>query len=133
MLSFTLDCGRRVTLDAFDYARTYSGLLEGLPTPAINARIIEHALSERDGTWGRRRTHLIPPAVDDSDPDHPLLPPACLRAWLWCNDPIDPAFMGSSLVVVWFAEDCFGESIARVVLRDLRGLPWERIAEDFDW
>jgi hypothetical protein len=45
MLSMTLDCGRRVTLDAFDYARTYAGLLEGRPNAEINARIIERELT----------------------------------------------------------------------------------------
>src|SRR5262245_24158767 len=38
-LSLTLDCGRRVTLDAFEYSRTYGGLLEGLPNAEINSRI----------------------------------------------------------------------------------------------
>jgi hypothetical protein len=133
MLSLTLDCGRRVTLDAFDYAHTYAGLLEGRPNAEMNARIIERELTERDGSWGRRKTHLIPPVIDDRDPAHPVLPSVCLRAWVWCNDPIDPAFMGSALVVVWFADECHAEPIADVVFRAIRGLPWEQLAEDFDW
>jgi hypothetical protein len=96
MLSLTLDCGRRVTLDAFDYSRTYAGLLEGRPNAEMNARIIERALAK--GSWGQRKTHLIPPVIDERDPEHPVMPPACLRAWLWCNDPIDPAFQGPALV-----------------------------------
>lgn len=133
MLDMTLDCGRRVTLDAFDYSRTYAELLLGCPNAEMNARIIERAVAERDGTWGRRKTHLIPPVLDDRDPAHPVLPPVCLRAWVRCNDPIDPAFMGSALVVVWFASDCHAEPIANVVFRAIRGLPWEQFAEDFDW
>jgi hypothetical protein len=131
MLSLTLDCGRRVMLDAFEYSRTYGGLLEGLPNAEINSRIIEGALAER--SWGLRKTHLIPPEVDTRDPRHPELPPALLRAWVWCNDPINPAFMGSSLVVVWFAHECHADTIADVVFRAIRGLPWEQLAEDFDW
>jgi hypothetical protein len=133
MLSLTLDCGRQVTLDAFDYKRTYLGLLEGRPDAEMNARIIERALDEREGSWGLRKTHLIPPVIDERDPEHPVMPPACLRAWVWCNDPIDPAFMGSALVVVWFADECHADTIADVVFRAIRGLPWEQLAEDFDW
>ena len=133
MLSLMLDCGREVTLDAFDYARTYSGLLEGLPNAEMNARIVARALAARDGSWGRRKTHLIPPAIDDRDPAHPALPFALLRAWLICCEPIDPAFQGSELAVVWFADECHDEPIADVVFRAIRGLPWEKLAEDFDW
>ena len=131
MLSLTLDCGRRVTLDAFEYSRTYAGLLEGLPNAEINSRIIEEALAK--GLWGPRKTHLVPPVIDERDPKHPRLPSACLQAWVWCNDPIDPAFMGSALVVVWFADECLADTIADVVFRAIRGLPWEQLAEDFDW
>src|SRR5437016_14282291 len=101
MRLLTLDCGRQVWLDSFDYSRTYGGLLEGLPNAVINGRIIERALAE--GSWGPRKTHLMPPEVDTRDPTHPALPPALLRVWLWCSEPFDPKFMGSELVVVWFA------------------------------
>lgn len=133
VLFLTLDCGRRVVLDAFDYALTYAGTIAGRPNARANAKIIAHALTERDSSWGKRTTHLIPPVIDDSDPDHPKLPPVCLRAWLWCNDPIDPEYMGSDLVVVWFAEECHAEPIADVVFRAIRGLPWDELAEDFIW
>ena len=132
MLFLTLDCGRKVTLASFDYTRTYAGLLEGRPDTEMNARIIERQLTARDESWGRRKTYLFPPVIDNRDPAYPVLPPACLRAWVWCNDPIDPAFMGSELVIVWFADECHAELIADVVFRAIRGLPWEQLAEDFD-
>src|SRR5262245_20241886 len=128
-----LDCGRQVSLDAFDYSRTYGGLLEGLPNAEMNRRIIERAQAEREGSWGPRKTHLIPPVVDARDPKHPAFSPALLRAWLHCNEPIDPAFMGSALVVVWFAEECLDEPITEVVFRAIRGLPWDQLADDFNW
>jgi len=105
--------------------------LEGLPNEEMNARIIERALDK--GEWGPRKTHLIPPKVDDRDPKHPGLPPALLRAWLWCSEPIDQTFMGSELVVVWFAEECLHVPIAEVVLRAVYGLPWDQLADDFNW
>jgi hypothetical protein len=128
-LQLTLDCGRRVWLSAFAYSDTYSGLLEGLPNAAINGRIIERALVYE--SWGPRKSHLIPPEVDTRDPRHPALPPALLRAWLWCNDPIDPKFHGSSLVVVWFSNECLEETVTEVVFRAVRGLRWDELAEDF--
>jgi len=131
MLLLTLDCGRQVYLDAFEYSRTYAGLFDGLPNAEINSHIIEWARAKE--TWGPRKTHMLRPVVDTRDPSHPVLPPALLRAWVWCNDPIDPAFMGSELVVVWFAEECHAEPIADVVFRAIRGLPWEQLAQDFNW
>ena len=132
MLFLKLDCGRDVFLDAFDYSRTYAGVLAG-PTADMNADIVKDALAEREGSWGKRAVHLIPPVVDVTDPDHPALPPALLRAWLVCVEPVNPAFMGSELVVVWFADECHAEPIADVVFRAIRGLPWDQLAADFDW
>jgi hypothetical protein len=131
MRLLTLDCGAQVWLDSFDYSRTYGGLLEGLPNAEINSRIIARARVME--SWGPRKTHLIPPEVDARDPRHPALPPALLRAWLWCGEPIDPAYMGSELVVVWFSEECLDEPIAEMVLRAVRGLPWDQLADDFNW
>jgi hypothetical protein len=133
MLFLTLDCGRQVSLDAFDYSRTYAGLLEGRPDAEMNALIIKGAISEREVTWGKRAVHLIPPEVDHRDPEHPILPPVVLGAWLVSHQPVKSAFMASELVVVWFAEECHTDSIEDVVFRAVRALPWERLASDFDW
>jgi hypothetical protein len=133
MFFMKLDCGRDVMLDSFDYSRTYAGLLEGLPNSEMNGRIIERALVYRDSTWGKRKVHLIQPTLNLTDPAHPALPPVLMRAWLVCFNPVDPAFMGSELVVDWFTAECHTEAIADVVFRAVRGLPWEQLARDFDW
>ena len=133
MLNLTLDCGRNVTLDAFDYSRTYAGLLEGQPDAEVNARIIEYSLAEAATMWGPRHTHLIPPEVDFRKPEHPSLPPVLLRAWLICYNSIKSESDGSELVVVWFTADCHTEPIVDVIFRAVRGLAWEQLATDFDW
>jgi len=133
MMFLTLDCGRRVSVDAIDYSRTYSGLLMGLPNAEINDRIIERALVGRESSWGKRPTHLIQPVIERKDPEHPRLAPVLLRAWLTCNEPVNPNFMGSELVVVWFSEECHLDSIDNIVSRAVCGLPWEQLAGDFDW
>ena len=133
MLFMTLDCGRQVSLDAFDYSRTYACVLEGRPNADLNLRIINEAMVERKTTWGKRAVHLIPPTLDVKDPAHPVLPPILLRAWLTCHEPINPTFMGSDLVVVWMTDECHAQPISDVVFAAVRGLPWERLAQDFDW
>jgi hypothetical protein len=80
-----------------------------------------------------RPTHLIPPFVNHDDPDHPFLLPVILRARLTCYEPVDPKFMGSELVVVWFREDCHLEPIEQIVFDGVRELPWEQLAGNFDW
>ena len=131
MQLLTLDCGRQVWLSSFAYSGTYSGLFDGRPTPEINAWIIGQALTYE--SWGSRKTYLIPPETDASDPKHPVLPPALLRVWLWCSDSIDPEFHGSELVVVWFASECLDQPIEETVYRAVRGLKWDELAQDFLW
>jgi hypothetical protein len=65
--------------------------------------------------------------------DHPVLPPVLLRALLTCFEPIDPALMGSALVVVWLTEECQAEPVADEVARMLKGLTWEKLTSDFDY
>ncbi len=133
MLFLTLDCGRQVSLDSFDYSRTYSGLLMGKPDAEMNTRILEQARTEREATWGRRAIHVIPPVVDTRDPKHPQLPSVMLRAWLTCYQSIDPNSDGSELVVVWFSNECHMDSIGDVVHRAIRGLAWDQLAAGFEW
>ena len=58
---FTLECGRKVAVDAFYYQRTYLSLLEGRPNKEMNDRIIERCNSEMRPLWGERRVYVIPP------------------------------------------------------------------------
>ena len=133
MLFLKLDCGKEVKLEEFTYNRTYASLLMGRPDAELNADILKDAITERQNSWGSVAVHLIPPLVDMHDSEHPVLPPVLLRALLTCFEPIDTAFMGSALVVVWLAEECHAEPVASVVARVLKGLAWEKLASDFDY
>jgi hypothetical protein len=133
MLFLKLDCGRQVSVNAFNYSRTYARLMMGRPDAQLNARILADAVNERPESWGNPATHLITPMVDSSAPEHPVLPPVLLRALLTCYEPVDPAFMGSVLEVVWLTEECHDKSIEEVVARTVRGVAWEKLASDFDW
>ena len=132
MMVLTLDCGRKVSVDSVHYAWTYRSLLEGRPTPELNRRILDRALTQMEGVWGKRKVHLLPPPVNTTDPAHPVLPPVQLWAWL-TGCPVRESFMASELVVAWFAGECENEPLAQVVFRAVRALPWDELAEDFDW
>jgi uncharacterized protein (TIGR02996 family) len=128
---FKLDCGRSVCLDAFYCDRTYGGLLEGRPDRQLNDEILERAQTRMRQLWGVRKTHLVPPVINESDPQHPVLPPVCLTAWLVCFQPIKEPNAGSELVVVWFRGAFEGEPMEQVIADGIQALPWDELAADF--
>src|SRR5262245_41938012 len=121
---FDLNCGRSVAVQALYYQRTYLSLLEGRPTREVNDRILDEVRAEMAPLWGRRRVYVIPPAVNESDPAHPVLPQVRFTAWLCCYQPIAEPNAGSELVVVWFREECPGEPLDKIVGDAIRSLPW---------
>ena len=127
MLSFTLDCGRIVYLDSLQYCRTYAGLLGGRPNQRFNDEITVRACANAN-----RPVHLVPPIIDNSDPQHPSLPPVETSADLWCNDPIGDG-MGSHATIVWYRETWDDQSLKDVVLDGIRHVTWNSVAVDFDW
>lgn len=132
-LFFTLDCGRSVAVQALYYHRTYLSLLEGSPDRELNDRILEEVRTEMDPLWGGRRVYVIPPEINESDSAHSYLPPVRFTAWLYCR-PVPKVNDGSELVVVWFRDECSGETMEQIVGGAIRSLPWDELAEEFeDW
>lgn len=130
-MRFVLDCERTVDVDAVLVERTYAGLLYGRPRAHHNAEIVGRAKTATRGIWGKRRTHVVPPAIDASDPAHPALPPVCVSAWLVCHEPIAEG-AGSSLVCVWFRGELDDAPLEQVIYEAIRGLQWDELAEDFE-
>jgi len=122
-LLFKLDCGRSVAVGALYYQRTYLSLFEGRPDREMHVRLLEEVRSEMAPLWGKRRVHVIPPAIDLSDPVHPRLPEIRFTAWLTCYQPIREPNAGSELVVVWFRNESSGEALEKVVDDAIRPLP----------
>lgn len=135
MIFINLKCGRSIYISDFHYSRTYGGLLEGRPNEEYNNIIIARALSRMEKIWGKRKTHLIPPKIDSTDPKHPTLPTTELTAWITCNQPVDANYMGSSLILVWYIDDKVFElsSIRDITSVALNAITWNDLAEDFDW
>src|ERR1700722_15231273 len=98
---FQLDCGRSVAVDALYFQRTYLSLLEGRPTRELNDSILAKVRKEMVPLWGERKGYIPPTAIDETDPEHPVLPSVRFTAWLTCYQPIREPNAGSELVVVW--------------------------------
>jgi len=122
-----------VRVEDFHYQHTYASLFSGRPDADLNDCILKDAIKKADKIWGSTAVHLIRPEVDKSDPDHPVLPPVLLRAYLTCSEPIGPAFDGSGLAVVWLTDACHSDSIEDLVARAIKDLAWEELATDFDY
>ena len=130
-LSIQLDCGQTVSVEAFLYDLTYSGLLEGSPNENLNAWFIEQALSRPAKLWGTRKVYMIPPTLDVTDPARTTLPRLNLHVWLTCTEPVDPMLQGSELVVTWFADESHTQPLADVISDVVRQLQWKQLARDF--
>lgn len=129
---FELDCGRSVAVEALYFQRTYLSLLEGRPNLEMNDGILKKVRDEMVPLWGNRRVYVVPPAINDSVPKHPLLPRLRFTAWLSCYQPIKEPNAGSELVVVWFREDCADEPMDKIVHDAIRSLLWDELAQDFE-
>ena len=107
----------------------------GLPNEEMNNEIIQQALTRMNPIWGKRKTHLIPPEIDRSMPEHPSLPSTELTAWITCNEPVNSQYMGSELVLVWYVSDKTFEAFAAgdLTSKALNSINWSELAEDFDW
>jgi hypothetical protein len=127
-----LTSGETVSLDSLHFGHTYAGLLEGLPTPDMNAEILANAPSRMVTLWGPRTTHVIPPTTRH-ERGRVIFPDLIFFAWLTSNTPINPEFMASELVVVWFAPEQPDVPLSTIVTEAVRDIPWASLAKDIYW
>lgn len=76
---------------------------------------------------------MIWPIFFGHESGHLFLPPWLCLAWLTCLEPVNPEFMGSELVVIWFTHDVSSMPIGDLVEAAVKGLDWESLAADFDY
>jgi len=115
-LLFDLDCGRSVTVDAFFFLRTYLTMLEGQPNRETNQKPTEEVRTEMVPLWGERKVHVVPPKLDEYDPENHRHSPFRFTAWLTCYQPIGEPNAGSDLVVLWFRGECGSEPLAEATI-----------------
>ena len=144
-----LSSGRRVTLTSFRQARTYLGLIEGLPDTDSSTFFIRGALKTAEESFHpRSKPVLLPPARRDyfRTPGDmaaakrgafagrniewlPLV--TCIAQFDSVMPARDPEMQGSTLSVVWF-QDEWAMPIDQAALEAIKKLDWDNLATDFD-
>lgn len=133
MKQVQLNGGWSVHINGYACVYTYGGMLEGRPNQHVNGYAIEKAQSLASRIWPDESIHLISPVVDDTDPDHPRLPSVTHAASLVSYEPVDPAFMASSLVVVWFTDEQDNLTLPEQIHLGVQEVSWSETARSFDW
>jgi hypothetical protein len=134
---------RTVHLRALQQTLTYAGLLEGLPTKEMNARIIEQVLKEAANQIYGVPPYLVPPTEKPIDyksdgSRYPFGTPAQLPSVL-CVARLesfkptgDSSCYASGLIVIWFQSD-FALPIEDEILHHLSLTDWNSHAGSFDY
>jgi hypothetical protein len=133
---------RGVDLGFLSQRLTYGGLLEGLPTIALNERIIARVVQEEQDACDGWAPYLIPPTQTlieyHDDRPYPFGEPAalprilCVARFRSYRPARDTTMDYSQLSVIWFQED-FAFPIDAMVLDALRQLDWEQHAHDAEY
>lgn len=126
MIKIKLNSGREVSVEGFSFGYTYGGLYEGLPNEKMNNDIFDR--SSYPNNWGPRKVLKIRPPKSDFEK---ALKPTDYAAWLHSNEPIDPEYHGSELVVIWFGDPPNGKTVEEIIEQGIKDIDWESNAEDF--
>ena len=58
---------------------------------------------------------------------------AYYSVWLNSNDPVDPEFHGSELVVIWLDDIPGDRSIEEIITKGVKAIDWEANAQDYQY
>ena len=119
-----------IDLVALYQRHTYLELLEGVPNERINQRILDHLTDFPDKHFGYSETFLIPPQVDLSIPERPVLPLLFCACSLESDYEPDEESAASSLCVLWLHNnpDLTPSQILNEVVKHI---DWVRQAKGF--
>lgn len=133
-----LACGVRIAMKSLAQSLTYDGLLEGVPTRELNARLRRDWLSVPPGA-PPVATHLVDPLeVAIAMPEYPFGEPATMpavvcRARFQAQEPVrrkDADY--SQLMLIW-CQGSWALPIDSQVIESIVTLDWRALAEDFFW
>jgi hypothetical protein len=134
----TLADGRPVVLQELRQFLTYEGLLEGAPTPEMNAHHVQGVVAQQLRTALGGAVHLIEPAETPLE-DHghfkkvrARIPSITCVGRFLSYQPARVEMCASQLVIIWF-QDSFAPPIADAALVAIRETPWHQLAHDFDF
>jgi len=57
--------------------------------------------------------------------------PCRYAVWLYSNNPINPSYHGSELVVIWFGGLPIGKTVEYIIQNGIREIDWNDNAQDF--
>ena len=128
ILLIKLDSGKTVKVESFEYSYTYGGVLCGLPNEQMNRSVFDDI--KYPSNWGPRKTLKIKPSTKEFEIK---LKSAYYSVWLNSNDPINPEFHGSELVVIWLDDIPKGRPIEEIITKGVKAIDWEANAQDFEY
>ena len=127
-MRITLDSGKTVKVESFEYSYTYGGVLCGLLGEQMNRSVFEDI--KYPSNWGPRKTLKIKPSTKEFEN---VLKSSYYSVWLNSNEPINPQFDGSELVVIWLDDYPQGKTIEEIIHRGVKAINWEANAQDFQY
>lgn len=129
---FTIGPEKAARLVALDQGLTYGGLMEGVPTDKMNARIIE-ALRKKHPD-----AHLLEPTQTPIEYDRPYpfgaparMPANYCVATFHGAGSTDPVLYFTHLKVFWF-QDAWALPVADDIIAELRALEWDALATEVE-
>ena len=129
-LSFKLDDGRVVKVDAFVWEPSYDETVEINSGEDCREIAIERKRLRTDALFGNRNVfHILPQYVDLYINDPPRIPNTAMTVWL-SSAPMSEEAVYSELVVIFFMDYVEGSSMEMMLRRELHNLNWEEHAED---
>ncbi len=145
-ISVELITGRKINLQNLEQHRTYSGMLEGLPSPELNDRIIECLVSSHTryeeaplvihAPRGLEHLHEDEkPAFERSRLNPEILPCITCIGSFESNEPTargaveDEDACASRVKLIWF-QDEWAMPIAPEIIEKIKAFDWDSLAYD---
>ena len=128
MIRIKLNGGNDVTVEGFQFGYTYGGLIEGSPNERLNKKIFDW--TTYPSKWGSRKLLKIQPDKNDFKN---VLKPTYYIVWLQSDEPINPKYDGSELVVIWFGDLPNGKTVEAIIQNGVQNINWSENAQDFEY
>jgi hypothetical protein len=127
-MNITISRNTPAALVGLSQFETYRGLI-GCPTERINKQILQELQFQARELFNIRDIWIILPQMDFllSKP----LPRYSCMGLLRHGTPIKMKYSYSSVIFIWF-QDKYALPIDEQVLLDLKTIPWEMVAGDYD-
>lgn len=131
MKQVVLDTGRRIVLERYYKQKTYVSVVEGLPTPRLNAWVKDDFARSVKAVL-RGPVYFMEPETRHEDGGVYLPAFACAGEFMSAEPVPGSAGMASGLIIAWFQDDA-DMVMAAAIEEGIRSVPWDEHANSFDW